>query len=103
MNNTGAKLRWSFGWLNATQFLGALNDNVFKLLGIFFLIRLLGEEQANSIGAFASAVFIVPFLLFSHSAGVLADRSSKKNIVVVAKFLEIVVMVQLSNCRCDNA
>ena len=34
----------SFKWLNATQFLGALNDNLFKLLLIFFLIDLEGPD-----------------------------------------------------------
>ena len=38
MKNQSLKLSRSFGWLNATQFLGALNDNIFKLLIIFFLI-----------------------------------------------------------------
>ena len=34
MDSEDTKLGKSFAWLNATQFLGALNDNIFKLLMI---------------------------------------------------------------------
>jgi acyl-[acyl-carrier-protein]-phospholipid O-acyltransferase/long-chain-fatty-acid--[acyl-carrier-protein] ligase len=92
--NTAAKIKLgtSFGWFNATQFLGALNDNVFKLLTILFLIRLQGKASASNITALAGAVFVVPFLLFMATAGKLADRFSKRNIIVLAKVMEVVVM-----------
>ena len=92
MNDKTEKLNSSFRWLNTTQFLGALNDNVFKLLIIFYLIDLLGTEKATSVTAVAGAVFVVPFLLFTAYAGKLADRFSKRNIVVAAKIAEAVVM-----------
>jgi acyl-[acyl-carrier-protein]-phospholipid O-acyltransferase / long-chain-fatty-acid--[acyl-carrier-protein] ligase len=82
-----------FGWFNATQFLGAFNDNVFKLLAIFFLIALRGEDQAARSGATANAVFVLPFLLFSAAAGALADRLAKSRIVVGAKAAELAVML----------
>ena len=55
----------SFAWLNATQFFGALNDNVFKLLVVFFLVDHLGLDRKSTIGL-ASIIFVIPFLLFSH-------------------------------------
>lgn len=94
MDTTKTKLGSSFGWLNATQFLGALNDNVFKLLIILFLI---GPEKnpeiASRIAAIAGAVFVMPFLLFTAFAGKLADRFSKRNIIVSTKAAEIAVML----------
>jgi acyl-[acyl-carrier-protein]-phospholipid O-acyltransferase / long-chain-fatty-acid--[acyl-carrier-protein] ligase len=81
----------SFGWLNVTQFLGALNDNVFKFLIVFFLYRL--GHELNTTQVLATVVFVVPFLLFSHAAGVLADRFSKRHIIVSAKGAELLVMV----------
>ncbi len=81
----------SFAWLNATQFFGALNDNVFKLLVIFFLVDHLGFERKITIGL-AAIIFVVPFLLFSHAAGVLADRYSKQRIVLYAKRAELLLM-----------
>lgn len=83
----------SFAWMNATQFCGALNDNIFKLLSFFFVIRLLGQQHAGSLVSLGGAIFVVPFLLFTPAAGVLADRVSKRTIIVWAKVLEIVVML----------
>ena len=82
----------SFYLLNATQFLGALNDNVFKLLIVFLLINVLGDQHASFILAMTGAVFVVPFLLFSSAAGVLADRISKRQIIVSMKAVEVVIM-----------
>lgn len=93
MNTTRAKLGRSFGWFNATQSLGVFNDNVFKLLVILFLIALKGKEHATNVGALAGALFVVPFLVFSAYAGKLADRLSKRDIIVVAKVVEVAVMV----------
>lgn len=85
-----------FLWLNVTQFLGALNDNVFQLLVIFFLGNMLAAGADRNVEATimstAGIVFVLPFLLFSHAAGVLADRFSKRSIIVFTKCLEVVVM-----------
>ncbi len=89
---TSDKLPVSFFWLNITQFIGALNDNVFKLLLIFFLISIRGEEHSAGIIATASALFVLPFLLFAHAAGVIADRWSKTTIVKYIKTFEVLIM-----------
>lgn len=81
----------SLGCLNIAQLLGALNDNIYKLALIFFAIRLYGTGAAEDILSAAGAVFVIPFLLFSSTAGIIADRVSKKTIVVIAKALEIVI------------
>jgi acyl-[acyl-carrier-protein]-phospholipid O-acyltransferase/long-chain-fatty-acid--[acyl-carrier-protein] ligase len=86
------RLSTSFHWLNATQFLGALNDNLFKLLLTFFLVRRLGEDQAVYIGAVGTGLFVLPFLLFATTGGYLADRFPKSRIVFWMKCLESVVM-----------
>ncbi len=86
------KLSSSFHWLNTTQFLGALNDNIFKLLIVFYLITAHGAGSAGAVSATAGAVFVVPFLLFSSLSGILADRMSKRSIVVAAKIVEVAVM-----------
>ncbi len=82
----------SLYFLNFTQFLGALNDNIFKLLIAYLLISIKGEAQASSILSIAGIVFVVPFLLFSNAAGVLADRISKRNITVATKVAEVIIM-----------
>jgi len=88
---SGMNKTTGFGWLNATQFLGALNDNVFKFLVFFFLVDHLEMDGAATI-TLASAIFIAPFLLFSQFAGVLADRLSKRTVIVISKVAEMAVM-----------
>ncbi len=93
MNDTHiAPVPRGFIALNVSQFCGALNDNVFKVLAILFMIHLHGAASAATISAVAALVFIAPFLLFSAAAGVLADRLSKRNILVFCKVLEVAAM-----------
>ena len=92
MNTTKTKLGASFKWLNVTQFLGAFNDNVFKLLVILLLIKLQSDSAVGNVTALAGAVFVVPFLLFSALAGKMADSFSKRNIIVATKVAELLLM-----------
>ena len=74
------------------QFLGAINDNLFKIVVTMLAV---GGATAASEGravALVGALFILPFLLFSGYAGQLADACSKRTILVVTKAFEIVVM-----------
>jgi acyl-[acyl-carrier-protein]-phospholipid O-acyltransferase/long-chain-fatty-acid--[acyl-carrier-protein] ligase len=87
------KMPPSFDWHNTTQFLGALNDNVFRWLLVFFLLSILGEENAASVTSKTGAVFVIPFLLFTPIAGVVADRFSKRTTIVLAKVAELVLMI----------
>ncbi len=82
----------SFTYLNATQFLGALNDNIYKLLIVYFFIQLEGIEYSHQILATTGAVFVIPFLLFSAVSGIMADRFSKRDIIVITKILELVII-----------
>jgi acyl-[acyl-carrier-protein]-phospholipid O-acyltransferase/long-chain-fatty-acid--[acyl-carrier-protein] ligase len=94
MTNTGKK--HSFAWLNVTQFLGALNDNAFKLLIIFFLIERLsgsGGMSSETVSALATGLFAIPFLFFSALSGAWADRFSKQRILTIAKALELIIML----------
>ncbi|MBM4149172.1 MAG: MFS transporter [Lentisphaerae bacterium] len=90
---SGPRSGSSFAWLNVTQFLGALNDNVFKLLVIFLLVSRLGDSARTSVVAVSSIVFVVPFLLFSHAGGVLADRYGKRDVIVWMKGAEVCIML----------
>ncbi len=83
----------SFTWLNITQFLGALNDNIYKLLIVFFCIQIDGVENSHKIVSLAGAIFVIPFLLFSSPSGTLADRFSKRNIIFLTKVLELAIML----------
>jgi 1-acyl-sn-glycerol-3-phosphate acyltransferase len=84
-----------FGPFFATQFLGALNDNVFKNALVIAFTFQAGTWSAHSAGALANiaqALFILPFFLFSAQAGQLADKFERSRIIRLVKLAEIVVM-----------
>ncbi|MCH9023408.1 MAG: MFS transporter, partial [Planctomycetes bacterium] len=84
--------RISFVSLSGASFMGALNDNVFKLLLIYFLMEQRGVELSE-VMAPVGFVFAVPYLLFLAWSGNMADRMSKRHIIVVSKGLEVLSMV----------
>ena len=87
---SGRLLSVSFIGLVATQFFVALTDNMFRWLIVPIGSELLGSpDGALSIGA---ACFIVPFLIFAAPAGFLADRFSKRNVMIVCKAVEVLVL-----------
>ena len=73
-----------------TQFLGAFNDNVFKIVVSMLAVHAVSAARAGRELSIVSFVFILPFLLFSGYAGQLADIYSKRTVLVVSKSLEIV-------------
>lgn len=83
----------SFTYLNITQFLGAMNDNIYKLLIVYFFIQIEGIENSHIILSTAGATFVLPFLLFASSAGILADRYSKRTIIFLTKLFELAIMI----------
>jgi 1-acyl-sn-glycerol-3-phosphate acyltransferase len=80
----------------ATQFLGALNDNIFRN-GLVILITFQGVTiagmDAPTLANVAGALFILPFFLFSATAGQLADKYEKSLLIRRIKLLEIVLMM----------
>ncbi len=79
----------SFWGITVTQFLGAFNDNLFKQLMLLLSLKVAAQDRQPV----AMFVFSAPFLLFSGYAGYLADRHSKRTVIVLAKLAEIVVML----------
>jgi len=77
-----------------TQFLGAFNDNVFKMIVSVAAVALAASaEHASRSLSLAGAVFVLPFLLFAGWAGQLADRFSKTTVLVATKWFEIPAMI----------
>lgn len=78
-----------------TQFFGAFNDNAFKLAVLTLItFQLVGSEDvAESYQALGAATFILPFFLFSATAGQLADKYDKANLSILIKFIEVLLML----------
>ncbi|RQS65199.1 MFS transporter [Burkholderia sp. Bp8963] len=79
-----------------TQFLGALNDNVFKIgftsLVTYQTARFSGVD-AKTAAFLISAIFILPFVLFSATSGQIADKYDKARLTRFVKTFEIVLML----------
>ena len=78
-----------------TQFLGALNDNIFRN-GLVILITFQGVQILGMghtvLANVAAFLFILPFFLFSATAGQLADKYEKSMLMRRIKLLEIGLM-----------
>ncbi|MCX2779436.1 MFS transporter [Microbulbifer thermotolerans] len=72
-----------------TQFLGAFNDNVFKSALMVMIAFRLAADQANALNNLAAGLFILPFFLFSATAGQLADKYDKSLLIRRIKLAEI--------------
>jgi 1-acyl-sn-glycerol-3-phosphate acyltransferase len=95
-NQSGLLRARRFAPLFVTQFLGALNDNVLKNAMVVLLTfqaaswtTLKPELLAN----LAAGVFILPFFLFSATAGQLADKYDKAALARMVKLLEIAIVL----------
>lgn len=79
-----------------TQFLGALNDNVFRnglmMLVTFQGVVVLGMNHSQ-LANVASLLFILPFFLLSATAGQLSDKYEKSLLMRRIKLLEIGLML----------
>ena len=76
-----------------TQFLGAFNDNVYKIIVSMRAVHVAANSESSSLYlSLAGAVFVVPFLLFSGYSGHLADVLSKRKVLIGVKIFEMFVM-----------
>jgi hypothetical protein len=84
-----------FAPLFVTQLLGAFNDNLVKgalVVLITFQAADLTTLRADVLVNLCGGVLILPFLLFSATAGQLADKCERSFIVRVVKLLEIAIV-----------
>jgi len=85
-----------FGPLFATQFLGAFNDNLFKnalVVLLTFQAASWTRLDASLLANLAAGLFILPFFLFSATAGQLADKFDKALLARLTKILEVVIIL----------
>jgi 1-acyl-sn-glycerol-3-phosphate acyltransferase len=78
-----------------TQFLGALNDNIFKnalvILITYKSVSLWGFQSADLV-ALAGALFILPYFLFSATAGQICDFYQKRSVILATKCSELLIV-----------
>ncbi|MEZ4705230.1 MAG: MFS transporter [Bdellovibrionota bacterium] len=86
---------WHLLWV---QFVGAFNDNVWKILVTLLLIAYAKTQSGDTLLAaqyYSTLVFVVftlPFVLFSLPAGVLSDQIDRKKVIVWTKAVEMSIL-----------
>jgi 1-acyl-sn-glycerol-3-phosphate acyltransferase len=79
-----------------TQFLGAGNDNVFKIAFtglVTYQASLFPGVDPDRTAFLIAAIFIAPFVLFSATSGQIADKMEKSRLIRLVKSLEIAIML----------
>lgn len=79
-----------------TQFFGALNDNVYKQsLLLVITYGWINQQSADisTLNNLAALLFILPYFIFSATAGQIADKYERSQLVRGIKTLEIVIML----------
>lgn len=78
-----------------TQFMGAFNDSLFRnalILLITYKIAAITGARADLLAATAGGLFILPFFIFSATAGELADKYTKSKLIVLIKAIEVLLV-----------
>jgi len=89
------KSGWQIGFwsLIVTQFQNAFNDNAIKFLVIYIIVAMnFPKDTRENLILVVGALFALPFIFFSMVGGNLADRYSKRSVVIGTKLMEIFVM-----------
>ena len=84
-----------FGPFFGVQFLGAFNDNVFKqalVIMLAYQTASFTSLSSDTLQNIAQALFILPFMLFSATAGQIADKYEKSSLITITVALELAVM-----------
>ncbi len=82
-----------------TQFFALINLHLFRnaliILIAYRSVRIAGVDS-NSVVVFSSAIMVFPAIVFSGTAGQLADKLNKSKLIRLIKFSELLVMLLVS-------
>ncbi len=79
--------------LFTTQFLSAFIDNVVRMSAIIFIFFYGDKEESTNyqlISALCTGLLILPFFLFSATAGQIADKYNKRKVIIALKIFELI-------------
>ncbi|MGB0934845.1 MAG: acyl-[ACP]--phospholipid O-acyltransferase [Alphaproteobacteria bacterium] len=79
-----------------TEFLGAMNDNMFKMVLSLMAVNEAMRGTDGGLSAWSvsavGAIFIAPYLIFSGLAGYFSDTNNKRYVLIATKTIEIFAM-----------
>ncbi|MHC5012636.1 MAG: hypothetical protein ACYTG6_17105, partial [Planctomycetota bacterium] len=90
--------------LLGAQFLATFNDNALRMVVVLLLLgRAATEQTQQSVATSAFVAYNVPWILLSLPAGVLADRLSKRNVILRLRIFEIGLMLLVTWALIDGS
>ncbi len=87
------RMKRRFTALFSTNFWGVLNDNFLKTLASFIAMQWVSQEYQGILISAAAGALVLPYIFFSPLAGRLTQIKSKKRIIRIAKWAEIIIMI----------
>ena len=76
------------------QALSVFNDNAFRYVLLLIVMAVASTLASQSrLVSYCNALFVLPYILFSSYAGQVADRFSKRRVIVSLKLLEVALMI----------
>lgn len=94
MNDTHTNWKKGFWALMGTQFQGAFSDTVLRWVVIYLLIaQHPPKQELEALVSDSATWFALPFLLLSMFGGWMADRFSKRRVMIGVKVMELLIMV----------
>lgn len=79
--------------LLVSHFLGVFNDTALRILFSVWVTARLPKQESATYVSLASALFVLPYILFSLWAGRAADRFEKRKIILALKFAEAAIVL----------
>lgn len=95
-NQSSVPRLWTKGFiaLLTTQFLVALNDNIFRWLIIPIGKWAIGwTDKTDQIRMIGSLAFVLPFMFLASYAGYVCDKYNRRKVIIWCKIAELVVML----------
>jgi acyl-[acyl-carrier-protein]-phospholipid O-acyltransferase/long-chain-fatty-acid--[acyl-carrier-protein] ligase len=83
-----------FVYLLVAQALAVFDDNTFKqLLVLFVASRVISFSTRNLVISLGTALYVLPYIVFSSYAGQVADRFSKRRVIIFMKVVEASLLI----------
>ncbi len=83
----------SFIGLVITQFLGTINDNMYRWLAVSMGTAVLGASQEGAVLSIGLVCMTIPYVVLATHAGWFADRFSKRKVIIACKVAEILIAI----------
>ena len=83
-----------FVFLLAAQALAVFDDNTFKQLLVLFVTASVSSLATRNLYiSLGTALYVLPYIVFSSYAGQVADRFSKRRVIIFMKMVEATLLV----------